>query len=137
MKDRLMRCYKKYKELADYIIAGGLTTVVSLVLFYGSIGTFLDSENAVQLQAANIFSWCGAVIFAYVVNRIFVFGSSNPRVWKEFLSFAASRVLTLLLDMAVMFLAVTVAGIPSHVAKLISMVLVTAGNYVISKYLIF
>lgn len=108
-----------------------------MLLFYGSVWTVLDGRDAVQLQLANIFSWCGAVIFAYIVNRIFVFQSSKPNIWKEFFSFAASRVITLLLDMFIMYLGASVMEIDYNMVKLISMVLVTAGNYVISKFWVF
>lgn len=52
-------------------------------------------------------------------------------------SFAASRVITLLLDMFIMYLGASVMEIDYNMVKLISMVLVTAGNYVISKFWVF
>lgn len=137
MKDWIKKTYFKYAELINYIIVGGLTTVVSLVLFYGSTWTFLDGNNAIQLQIANVISWVGAVAFAYVTNRRFVFKSENTQVLKEALAFVASRVLTLLLDMGVMFVFATLIGINYNISKIVSMVLVTVGNYVISKVLVF
>lgn len=125
------------KEVLRYLIVGGLTTVVSMVLFYGSTWTFLDGNDAVQLQVANVISWIGAVAFAYVANRIFVFESKNPRVFKEIVSFVGSRVVTLLLDMAVMFLLATVLAVNYNISKLVAMVLVTVGNYIISKLFVF
>ena len=53
------------------------------------------------------------------------------------MSFVSSRVLTLLLDMGCMWLMVTAIGVDHRIAKLVSMVLVTVGNYVISKLLVF
>ncbi|MBP3382088.1 MAG: GtrA family protein [Clostridia bacterium] len=125
------------KEVLRYLIVGGLTTVVSMVLFYGSTWTFLDGNDPLQLQVANVISWIGAVAFAYVTNRVFVFESKNPHIFKEIVSFVGSRVLTLLLDMAVMFLLATVLSINYNFSKLVAMVLVTVGNYVISKLLVF
>ena len=69
--------YKKYRELVNYLIVGVLTTVVSLGIYYGCVWTFLDPGDAFQLQAANILSWIGAVAFAYVTNRRYVFESEN------------------------------------------------------------
>lgn len=134
---RMGKIYKKYKEIINYIIAGGMTTAVSMALFYGSVWTVLDGTKAVQLQTANVFSWCGSVVFAYIVNRIFVFGSCEPKIYKEFLYFAASRVFTLLLDMFLMYLGTAVIGVEFHIMKLISMAFVTAGNYVVSKFGVF
>lgn len=125
------------KEVLRYLIVGGLTTVVSMVLFYGSTWTFLNGNDPFQLQVANVISWIGAVAFAYVTNRVFVFESKNPKIFREIVSFVGSRVLTLLLDMAVMFLLSTVLLINYNFSKLVAMVLVTVGNYVISKLLVF
>ncbi len=135
--NKIKKLYQKYKEIINYVIVGGLTTVVSMVLFYGSTWTFLDGENAIELQIANVISWIGSVLFAYVTNRIFVFESKNPSIFKELVSFVSSRVLTLLLDMGTMFLLSTVLHINYNFSKIVAMVLVTVGNYLISKIFVF
>ena len=40
---------KKYKEIISYLIVGGLTTVVSLGVYYGLVFTILNPNNPVQL----------------------------------------------------------------------------------------
>lgn len=135
--NKIFELYKKYKEIINYIIVGGLTTFVSMVLFYGSTWTFLDGKNAFQLQVANVLSWTGAVIFSYFANRIFVFESKKKNILKEFLAFVSSRVLTLLLDMGIMWLLSTVLSVNYNISKIVAMVLVTIGNYVIGKFIVF
>ena len=134
---KLINLYKKYKELISYLIVGGLTTVVSLGVYYGCVLTFLDPEVAVQLQAANVLSWIAAVTFAYFTNRKYVFESKNENRLQEAAAFYGSRVTTLLLDMLCMFLMVTLMGWNDKVAKLIVQVLVTVANYILSKFLVF
>lgn len=135
--EKLRALFRKYRELIAYVIVGGLTTVVSMALYYGSTWAFLDGSDALQVQIANVISWVGAVAFAYVTNRVFVFQSHSTAVFREIVSFVSSRVLTLLLDMGCMWLMVTAIGVDHRMAKLVSMVLVTVGNYVISKLLVF
>ena len=135
--NKIFKLYKKYKEVINYVIVGGLTTFVSIVLFYGSTWTFLDGENAFQLQVANVLSWTGAVIFSYFANRIFVFESKKKNILKEFIAFISSRLLTLLLDMGIMWLLSTFLGINYNISKIVAMVLVTIGNYVIGKFIVF
>lgn len=133
-----MKSYlEKYAEVLRYLVVGGLTTVVSLLIFYGCVFTVLDGRNAVQLQIANIISWIGAVAFAYVTNRIFVFKSTEDKVLREICSFVLSRVVTLLTDMGTMFLLATILRLDHNLSKLFSMVLVMVGNYVISKLFVF
>ncbi len=129
--------YRKHKEIINYLIVGGLTTVVSLAVYYGCVLTFLDPERPVQLQAANILSWIAAVTFAYFTNRKYVFESKNTNRLKEAAAFYASRLTTLFVDMACMFLMVTVMGLNDKIAKLIVQVIVTVANYVLSKFLVF
>ena len=124
-------------EIVRYLIVGGLTTVVSLSVYYGCVLTFLDPENPLQLQAANIISWIAAVTFAFFANRIFVFRSRGAGVLREAGAFYLARVGTLLMDMCIMFVGVTLMGYSDKVMKLIVQVVVTIANYVFSKLFVF
>lgn len=137
LKDKIAAFCQKYRELIRYLIVGVLTTVVSLSVYYGCVLTFLDPDNAIQLQAANVLSWVAAVTFAYLTNRRYVFESKNTNRLKEAAAFFASRLATLFMDMACMFLMVTLLGMNDKIAKLIVQVLVTVANYVLSKFLVF
>lgn len=137
MMKKILDLYRKYEELVNYVIVGGMTTVVSWVVYFGSVYTFLDANDAFQLQVANVLSWVIAVAFAYVTNRIFVFKSKEKNIGKELLHFTGSRVSTLILDMVVMFLMVTCMRIHDGISKIVSAVLVTITNYVLSKLFVF
>lgn len=135
--EQILNLIKKYKEIISYLIVGGLTTVVSLGVYYGLVFTVLDPENPIQLQIANVASWIAAVTFAYIANRRFVFESHNSHVLQEASKFVTSRIGTLLMDMAIMFVAVTLAHMNDKIAKLIVQVVVTVANYVFSKIWVF
>ena len=120
-----------------YLIVGILTTVVSLGTYYGCVFTFLNPENALQLQLANVLSWIIAVTFAYVMSRIYVFQSKQENILREMVAFYSSRLLTLFMDMAIMFIMVTLCRVNDKLAKLVVQVVVTVANYVFSKILIF
>lgn len=137
MKKQIWELYKKYKEAINYLIVGGLTTVISLSVYYGSVFTFLNPKNAFQLQAANVLSWLAAVVFAYFANRTYVFESKNQKKLQEAAAFAMSRVITLLMDMASMFFMVTLLNINDKIAKLVVQVIVIVGNYILSKFFVF
>lgn len=134
---RIIEIYKKNKEIINYLIVGGLTTVVSLAVYYGCVLTFLDPKIGVQLQIANILSWIAAVTFAYFTNRKYVFESKNTNMLSEAVSFYISRAATLLLDMGFMFIFVTMLGMNDKIAKLVVQVLVMISNYILSKFIVF
>ena len=129
--------YKKHEEIVNYLIVGVLTTVVSFFFYYLSTRTFLNPENPVQLQIANLIKWITGVLFGYVTNKIFVFKSKEKNILKEFTVFASSRVITLFLDMFVMAVLVTKMGINDMISNCISLVLVTVANYFLSKIFVF
>lgn len=129
--------YMRYKEIVHYLIVGVLTTVVSLGVYYGLVLTVLDPGNPLLLQLANILSWVAAVTFAYFMSRKFVFESHSTKIRAEAARFYMSRVGTLLLDMLIMFVTVTLLGMNDKLAKLLVQVVVTVLNYIFSKFLVF
>lgn len=129
--------YHKNEEIWNYLIVGGLTTVVSILTYFICVRTFLDSKVPIELQIANVISWIVAVLFAYVTNRKFVFKSKNKKVLKEMISFTGSRVITLLLDMFCMYLIVTLLKQSDILGKIVSQIVVIIGNYIISKLFVF
>ena len=134
---KIISLYKKYEEIINYLIVGELTTVVSLVTYYACVLTFLNPKDALELQIANVISWIISVSFAYITNRNFVFKSKSKNVLKEIGSFVSARVITLLLDMFIMFLMVTLMGINDKISKIIVQIVVIILNYVFSKLFVF
>ena len=141
MKKKLLKLYKEHREVANYLIVGGLTTLVSLVVKYALLFTILDAKNAVQLQIAVIISWIISVAFAYWANRKYVFESKSKQILKEIGLFVASRISTLLLDMLIMWFFVTFLKLDSDiwviVWTIVSQVLVIVANYILSKFFVF
>lgn len=133
----LRELYQKYREVIMYLIFGVLTTVVSLAIYYGLVYTIIDPQNGFLLQVANFVSWFGALIFAYITNRKFVFQSHETNKVKEALSFAGARLVTLFMDMAIMFVGVTLLHGNDKIIKLISQVVVIVANYIFSKIFVF
>ena len=133
--------YKKYKEIFNYLVVGALTTVVSLASKWILLFTVLDAKDAFQLQLAVIISWICAVIFAYFTNRIFVFYSQNKNILKEMIKFFGARVLTLVMEMVIMWFFVTLLKLNTDtwvmIWTIITQVLIMIFNYIFSKLIVF
>ncbi|MBQ7005695.1 MAG: GtrA family protein [Clostridia bacterium] len=139
----------KYKELIIYVIFGGLTTVVNLVVFT-LFGMLLGDE---KYLITNAIAWFAAVVFAYITNKIWVFESkswSGKVLLKEIPSFFAARVFSFVLEEAGLFLFVDILSFNEIsikilsfeiggelIAKVILAVVVVVVNYVLSKLVIF
>ena len=134
---KLLEVYKKHREGINYLIFGGLTTLLSLIVYYGLTWTIINPSNGIELQIANIISWICGFLFAYFTNRKYVFNSKNNKRFREFISFFLSRISTLILDMLIMFIFVTILKYNNAVFKIISQVIVIVTNYILSKIIVF
>ena len=103
--------------------------------------TIFDASNPIELQTSVIISWIGAVIFAYVTNRVFVFKSKEKNIVKEIFNFTLGRIATLLIEMFIMWFICTLLSLNSNVwviiATIICQVMQIVGNYIISKLFVF
>lgn len=129
--------YHKNEELWNYLIAGGLTTLVSLASKWLLTISIFDPDDAFELQMAIVISWIIAVTFAYVVNKLFVFRSMSKKILKEVISFFGARLLTLGMEMAIMWLFVTVLKMNFYLWTIFTQVLIVILNYVFSKLFVF
>lgn len=138
---KLLELYKKYEEVINYLVMGVLATVVNLGVKYALLFTILDAANPTELQISVIISWVVACLFAYITNRTIVFKSKSEKILKEIVSFFSARILTLGMEMLIMFIFVTWMGLNSDlwviIWTLVAQAVVIISNYIFSKLFIF
>ena len=118
-------------ELFMYLLFGGLTTLVNIVVYYG-----LASVLSMDYRLATSLAWVAAVLFAFFTNKAYVF-RSNQSILSEIAPFIGARFFSLGLDLGVMMLLVDVLVMNDLLSKIIANVVVVIFNYIISKYYIF
>ncbi|MCO6543689.1 MAG: GtrA family protein [Lactobacillus sp.] len=127
---------KKYWDVISYLIFGGLTTLINLLVFY----ELYTWHHILGYQAANVIAWLLSVIFAYLTNKQFVFNShqsSKKAVLKELESFFFFRFLSLIIDMGILKVGIGIMQANSLIVKLLDNIIVVVANYVFSKVFIF
>jgi len=136
MFNYIKNLYLKYREIINYLICGGLSTIVNFVSYYIFARVFKIDE-----VVSSSLSWVAAVIFAYIVNKIFVFESKTNGIkglMKEFGSFIACRIISgITCDIGTFALMVKVMHINDIVSKIVTQIMVIVLNYVFSKLIIF
>ena len=124
----------KLKEIINYLIFGGLTTLVNLIVY------FLLTNMGINYGVANTVAWVLSVLFAYITNKYFVFkvtGIGAKQLIKEMSTFFSARLFSFVMDMLVLYLCLSVLKWSPILSKLISQVLVVLLNYVLSKIFVF
>ena len=123
-----MKMLKKYSELIVYVFWGGMSTFVSWISYAIFVKMFANffSENHLVIFS-NICSWICAMIFAFIVNKLYVFKSKSwdKNIWiLEFKKFFCSRFITGLLEIFLVPLLIVIGlnyalfGIDGMVAKI-------------------
>lgn len=128
----MFKIYKKYEEIINYLIFGALTTLISVL----SYALFTRVFN-INYILSNIISWVVAVTFAFFTNKIYVFKSKNEELTGEMIKFYLSRLTSLGIELAVMFLMVDLLNINDIISKIIVQFIVIVLNYVFSKIFVF
>lgn len=127
--------YRKYKEQINYIFFGVLTTLVNFVSYFLSYKKF-----GISNVPSNIIAWILSVVFAFIVNKLWVFESKSWRkeiAIKEFISFVSVRLFTGIFDTTIMYLGVDILKFNEVLVKITSNIIVLITNYIGSKVLIF
>lgn len=135
MKEKGKELWNRYGAVLLYLFFGGCTTILNVCLYY-----CLRHLAGYSLNASNIAAWVGAVLFAYVTNRKWVFESKAKGalpVAKEIGRFFACRLATGIMDVGIMYFTVTLCGWNDVIMKLISNCIVIVVNYAASKLIIF
>ena len=133
--EEIKELFKQYKEIILYLIFGVLTTVVNIVVFE----LFTNVLNTNYL-ISNAIAWLISVLFAYITNRIYVFKSKakeKKAIIKEISSFFGFRLLSGIMDMAFMFIFVSLLHLNESIMKIVVNVIVVILNYIFSKVFIF
>lgn len=123
------------KEIVLYVIVGVLTTIVSIASYY----VFARIMNMHYL-IASILSWVLAVLFAFVANKRYVFSNKSTHmkeVLQQFIQFVSMRGVSLIIDLAMMFILVSLMNVNDVAAKVVVNIVVLVLNYGFSKWVIF
>ena len=132
--DNHISWYNKIKEILWYGFFGILTTLINIVSFY------LLDKTGMNVYVNNLIAWILSVLFAFITNKLFVFNSKSldkTIVMKEIISFFFFRILSLGIDMAGMYICISLLHIDKLVSKIIMNIIVIVSNYIFSKSFIF
>jgi putative flippase GtrA len=125
----------KYKPVISYLFWGVITTLVNIVVF-----AILTKQLHLFYQVSNVIAWFASVLVAYISNKLWVFNShteSAGDLLAEATRFFLMRTATLVLDVIIMYIGVTLLNGDDIIVKIIDNVVVVISNYAFSKMVVF
>lgn len=131
---------KTYREQIFYLFFGGLTSLTSWSTYAGFV------LLSCGINGSNVLSWITTTLFAYVMNKLFVFrcpGWSWKQVLREVSTFVSARLVSGAIEIAsvpvLLHLGITqsVWGIDGFTAKFLAGIFPLILNYFMSKKAVF
>ena len=135
MSKKVMELLSKYREIILYLFCGVLTTVVNYLVYFPFFNLLHFSATL-----SNIVAWIVAVLVAFLTNKPLVFKSfdwSARIVWPELTKFVGCRVVSGVLETAIIFVGADLLQWNGNWIKIVTSVIVVIANYVASKYFVF
>lgn len=132
-----MDIIKKFlkKEIVRYIVAGACTTAVNLISFY-----LLRLFSDLSRSKASVIAISLSIVFAFFVNKFFVFVSEKKNIGiiiKEFCAFVGMRLFAMLVEVIGTNLLCDSFRYNEFISKILIQFVVVVINYVFGKCFVF
>jgi putative flippase GtrA len=121
------RRYRRVREFITFAFFGAINTAVTY-------GVYVLCVRVIPYNAAYTISYAFGIVLSYWLNARFVFGE-RLRISRA-LQYPIVYAVQYLVGLAVLYVAVEVAGLNKYVAPLLVVVLTLPVTYVLSRYVI-
>ena len=148
----LRKLYDRFEELIVYVYYGVLTTILNMLVQFAmqfGVLALVTWDPRLENFLATSVAWLVAVVFAFYVNKKYVFKSvttSTKQLLFEMGTFVSARLLSYFMEVGIMQI-----GVPLYhdyatdtddplvygIFKFCAQVVVTLANYFFSKLIIF
>ena len=143
---KIVALVKEDWDIVSYLFFGVCTPIVNWIVYYLAMllfkGTGMNDE--MNIVISNVIAWVFAVAFAFITNKLWVFNSKSfdrKTLWHELWTFVSARLLTLLMETGILYVAALIFGTENNIInmiwKIITSILVVVLNYIFSKLFIF
>ncbi|KRL06014.1 GtrA family protein [Liquorilactobacillus oeni] len=134
LANKIKKLYQKYKAVIAYLFWGVVTTVINIGIFMVWV------KLGLNYQVGNVIAWFFAVLVAYISNKIWVFSTPFRNMhsfFTEMGSFFFFRIMTLVIDIIITWIGITLLQWDTFIVKVLDNVVVVLANYFFSKWYIF
>lgn len=106
-----------------------LTSFVINYLLFILLMSFFNKSNVISIQIINLIVWIISMLFIFFVDKLLVPDLLNEHNSRELSNFILIRVLSLIIEVLILFIFVSVFMIDYYIIKLISLVLLFIFNH--------
>lgn len=119
---------KKCANYLTHMLIHLVSFVINYLIFIFLV-TFAKENSVVAIQIINLISWVISMLFIFFIDKLFVPDLVNENNSKELHKFILIRLLSLIIEVMILFIFVSIIRFDYHVVKLISLVLLFFFNH--------
>lgn len=118
------KCTNYLKHILIYLVSFILNYLIFIFIM-----SFIDKSSVSGIQIANVITWIISMLFIFIIDKIFVPDLLNEHNSRELYKFILIRILSLIVEVMVLFIFVTVLRFDYYKVKLISLILLFLFNH--------
>ena len=122
--------FSKSIKIINYLVIGLLTTLINFFTYSFFI------KLGIYYIASNLIAFMVSIFFSYLTNKKWVF-LSHGKDLEELVKFVASRILTLGMEMAILYLLITFFKLNPYWVKIFTNCCVITANYMMGEFVVF
>lgn len=119
---------KKCANYLKHMLIHLISFVINYLIFIFFM-IFVKENSAVGIQIVNLLAWIISMLFIFFIDKLFVPDLVNENNSKELHKFILIRFLSLIIEVMILFIFVSVIRIDYHKVKLISLALLFFFNH--------
>ena len=119
---------KKCTNYLKHIVIYFISFVINYLIFI-SLMSFINFNNAIGIQIANLIAWIISMLFIFYVDKKFVPDLVNENNSNELFQFILIRILSLIIEIMILYIFVSIIGTNYLITKLISLILLFFFNH--------
>lgn len=119
---------KKCANYLTHMLIHLVSFIINYLIFIFFM-MFVKENSVVGIQIINLISWTISMLFIFFIDKLFVPDLVNENNSKELHKFILIRLLSLIIEVMVLFIFVTIIRFDYHMVKLISLALLFFFNH--------
>ena len=119
---------KKCANYLKHMLIHLISFIINYLIFIFFM-IFVKENSAVGIQIVNLLAWIISMLFIFFIDKLFVSDLVNENNSKELHKFILIRFLSLIIEVMILFIFVSVIRIDYHKVKIISLALLFFFNH--------
>ena len=113
---------KKYSNYLKHLMIHFMSFVINYVIFI-VIMLFIDANNIIGIQVSNLIAWIISMLFIFFIDKKYVPDLVNEDNSSELFKFILIRLLSLIIEILIIYIFVNILRANYYSIKLISLVI--------------